>query len=85
MRRSSSSPKTADALRKTLQTLEADPALNPQDQAFVNLKHSVLQRILELQTEKVQAESAIHLVGLPADTNRHKYLAQPHTLSLLVF
>jgi hypothetical protein len=55
--------RTADVLRKTLQQLEADPAIDTHGAAFVNLKHNLMNRILELETGEARAESVIHLVN----------------------
>lgn len=54
--------KTADVLRKTIQQLENDPTIDTQGAAFVDLKCNLLNRILELETDKARAESIIHLV-----------------------
>jgi hypothetical protein len=54
--------KTADVLRKTLQQLEADPTVDTQGAAYIDLKCNLLNRILELETDKARAESVIHLV-----------------------
>ena len=55
--------KTADVLRKTIQQLEDDPTIDTQGSAFVDLKCSLLNRIIELEMGKARAESVIHLVG----------------------
>jgi len=55
--------RTADVLRKTIQTLEADPTIDKQGAAFVDLKCNLLNRIIELETGKARAESVIHLVN----------------------
>lgn len=55
--------KTADVLRKTIQQLEADPTIDTQGAAFVDLKCNLLNRIIELETGKARAESVIHLVN----------------------
>ena len=57
--------KTADALRRTLQQLEADPAVDRQDPAFISLKCALLTRILELEDKKAHVEAVIHLVESP--------------------
>ena len=62
MYRPSSNRKTADVLRKTIKDLESDPAIDPEDPAFVNLKCTLLERILKLESDKAHAESVIHLV-----------------------
>jgi len=54
--------KTADVLRKTIQQLEADPTVDTQATAFVDLKCALLHRIIELETGKAQTEARIHLV-----------------------
>ena len=54
--------KTADVLRKTLQTLEDDPTIDTHGAAFVDLKCNLLNRIIELETGKARAEAVIHLV-----------------------
>lgn len=54
--------KTADVLRKTIQQLEDDPTIDTQGSAFVDLKCTLLNRILELETGKARAESVIHIV-----------------------
>lgn len=54
--------KTADVIRKTLEQLEADPTIDTHGAAFVDLKCNLLNRILELETDKARAESVIHLV-----------------------
>lgn len=55
--------KTADVLRKTIQQLEEDPTIDTQGAAFIDLKCSLLNRILELETGKARSESVIHLVN----------------------
>jgi hypothetical protein len=65
MGRVSPSRKTADVLRKTIQQLEADPAINTQDAAFISLKCALLARILELENNKAHSEAVIHLVESP--------------------
>jgi hypothetical protein len=60
MGRVSPSRKTADVLRKTIQQLEADPAIDTQDAAFISLKCALLARILELENNKAHAEAVIH-------------------------
>ena len=55
--------RTADVLRKTIQQLENDPTIDTQGSAFVDLKCSLLNRIIELETGKARAESVIHLVN----------------------
>lgn len=62
MGRVSSHRKTAAVLRKTLAELEADPTIDTQDPAFINLKCTLLNRILELETGKARVEAVIHLV-----------------------
>lgn len=62
MARKPFSGRTADVLRKTIQQLEADPTIDPQDPAFVNLKCALLNRILQAETGQARAESGIHLV-----------------------
>ena len=57
--------KTADVLRRTIQQLEADPAIDTQDPAFISLKCALLTRILELENDKAHAEAVIHLVESP--------------------
>ena len=57
-----SNRKTAEALRKTLQHLESDPAVDSQEPAFVNLKCYVLQRMLELEYDTAETQASIHLV-----------------------
>lgn len=54
--------KTAEVLRKTIQQLEDDPTIDTQGSAFVDLKCSLLNRIIELETDKARSESVIHLV-----------------------
>ena len=54
--------KTADVLRKTIEQLEADPTVDTNSAAFVDLKCALLNRILELETGKARAEAVIHLV-----------------------
>ena len=54
--------KTADVLRKTIQQLENDPTIDTKGAAFVDLKCNLLNRILELETDKARSESVIHLV-----------------------
>ncbi len=54
--------KTADVLRKTIQQLEADPTIDTHTNAFVDLKCTLLNRILEIEANKARAESVIHLV-----------------------
>jgi hypothetical protein len=63
MGRQTSFRKTADILRKTIQQLEADPTIDTQGTAFVDLKCNLLSRIIELETGKARAESVIHLVN----------------------
>jgi len=63
MGRQTSFRKTADILRKTIQQLEADPTIDTQGTAFVDLKCNLLNRIIELETDKARAESVIHLVN----------------------
>jgi hypothetical protein len=57
--------KTADVLRRTLEQLEADPTVDTQTPAFIDLKCTLLSRILELETGKALSESVIHLVDSP--------------------
>lgn len=66
MGRVASNRKTAAALRKTLQQLEADPSLNPQDPSFVNLKCSLLQRISDKELDKSPNPASIHVLDPPA-------------------
>jgi hypothetical protein len=78
MGRVSPNRKTAEALRRTLQQLEADPAVDRQDPAFISLKCALLARILELENNKAHAEAVIHLVespeaeGIEAETSGKK-------------
>ncbi|WP_109486235.1 hypothetical protein [Occallatibacter savannae] len=53
---------TAEALRKTLQSLEDDPTVNTSDPAYVTLKADILKRILELEVAKAETKSRIHVV-----------------------
>lgn len=62
MGRISSNRKTADVLRKTIRDLESDPTIDTNDVSFVNLKCSLLQRILQLENDKAHAEAVIHLI-----------------------
>ncbi|WP_162601621.1 hypothetical protein [Occallatibacter savannae] len=55
--------KTADVLRRTIQQLEDDPTIDTHGAAFVDLKCNLLNRIIELETDKARAESVIHLVN----------------------
>jgi Fe-S-cluster formation regulator IscX/YfhJ len=66
MGRQTSFRKTADILRKTIQQLEADPTIDPNGTAFVDLKCNLLNRIIELETDKARSESVIHLVNSEA-------------------
>jgi hypothetical protein len=59
--------RSADVLRRTLEQLEADPTVDTQTTAFVDLKCTLLSRILELETGKARSESVIHLVDSPAE------------------
>lgn len=69
MGQASSSRKTADVLRKTISQLEADPAVDKQDPAFITLKCTLLARILELESHKAHVEAVIHLVDGPDDAD----------------
>lgn len=62
MGRQTSYRKTADVLRRTIQQLENDPTIDTHGPAFVDLKCNLLNRILELETDKARSESVIHLV-----------------------
>ncbi len=64
--------KTADILRKTIEQLEADPTVDTQANAFVDLKCTLLSRILEIEASKARAESVIHLVDGPASEDAPK-------------
>ena len=75
MGRSSSNRRTANVLRKTIKDLESDPTIDPRDPAFVNLKCTLLQRILQLENDKAHAEAVIHLID-PAEEQAQKPAAQ---------
>lgn len=62
--------KTADVLRKTIEQLEADPTIDTHTNAFVDLKCTLLNRILEIEENKARAESVIHLVDQAAASER---------------
>jgi hypothetical protein len=62
MGRESFNRRTANVLRKTIQQLEADPTVDTQDPAFVNLKCTLLNRILQAEAGMAHVESRIHLV-----------------------
>ena len=62
MGRASSSRRTAEVLRRTIEQLEADPTVDTGDRSFIDLKCSLLNRILEIETGKARTEAAIHLV-----------------------
>jgi len=62
MGRQTPSRRTAEVLRKTIQQLEKDPTIDTQGAAFVDLKCSLLHRIIELEAGKARAEAVIHLV-----------------------
>ena len=57
-----SNRRTADVLRKTIRELESDPTVDRRDPAFVNLKCTLLQRILELENDKAHAEAVMPVV-----------------------
>jgi hypothetical protein len=59
MRRTSSTPKTAGVLRKTLSQLEADPTVDAQDPDLSISKCNLLQRILDLESEKVSLTASL--------------------------
>jgi hypothetical protein len=65
MGRVSPNRKTAEALRRTIQQLEADPVIDTRDPAFISLKCALLTRILELEDKKAHVEAVIHLVESP--------------------
>jgi anthranilate phosphoribosyltransferase len=61
MRRPISNPKTAEALRKTIQHLESDPTVDPQDPAFVHLKCAVLESIMDSEIDKAETAASVQL------------------------
>ena len=73
MGRITSNRKIAEALVKTLQRLEADPSVDPNDPAFIHLKCTFLQRLMSLELDDAEARNSIHLVEAaepePADSD----------------
>ena len=65
MGRPSSNRRIAEALLKTLRHLEADTTVDPQDPAFIQLKCTLLQRLLNLEIDTAEVRSSIHLVEQP--------------------
>ena len=61
----SSNRRIAEALLKTLRHLEADTSVDPQDPAFIQLKCTLLQRLLDLEIDTAEVRSSIHLVEQP--------------------
>ena len=58
----------AQALIKTISRLEADPSIDHSDPAFIHLKCSLMQRLLNLELDSAEIRNSIHLVeALPTD------------------
>jgi hypothetical protein len=68
MGRVNSNRKTAEALRKTIRQLESDPTVDSTDPAFVQLKCTLLQRLIDYETDTAEALAHIHLVE-PIETD----------------
>jgi hypothetical protein len=52
----------AEGILRTIQRLEADPNVDPQQPAFIHLKCSLMKRLLCLEVDTAAVESSIHLV-----------------------
>jgi hypothetical protein len=65
MGRVKSNRKIAEALLKTLKHLESDPTVDTRDPAFMQLKCTLLQRLMSLELDTAQFQSSLHLVESP--------------------
>lgn len=66
MSRITTNLKLAAALMKTLKRLESDSSVDPHDPAFVQLKCTLLQKLMGLQVNTAEIEASLHLVPSPA-------------------
>jgi hypothetical protein len=56
----------AEGILKTIQRLEADPNVDPQEPAFIHLKCVLVRRLLSIEVDTAEIRSSIHLVERPA-------------------
>jgi hypothetical protein len=52
----------AEGVLKTIQRLEDDPNVDPEEPAFIQLKCNVVKRLLSLELDTAEIQSSIHLV-----------------------
>jgi len=77
MGRVSSNRKTAAALRRTLEQLEEDPSVDPQQPSFILLKCGLLQRLMSLhchtalEVHTADEQSTLHQVESPEPCPEH--------------
>jgi hypothetical protein len=62
MGRVQSNRKIAEALLKTLKHLESDPTVDAHDPAFIQLKCTLIQRLMSLEVNTAEIRSPLHLV-----------------------
>jgi hypothetical protein len=50
----------AEGLLKTIQRLESDPNVDPQESVFINLKRIMVKRLLTLEDGAAEIRASIH-------------------------
>ena len=65
MSRAKTNRALAEGILKTIQRLESDPQVDPQEPAFIHLKCNLVQRLLTLELDTAELRGRIHLVDRP--------------------
>jgi len=66
----------AEGILRTIQRLEADPNVDPEEPAFIQLKCSLVKRLLGLEVDTATVESSIHLVERDSQTSSDSVRAE---------
>ena len=66
----------AEGILRTIQRLEADPNVDPEEPAFIQLKCSLVKRLLGLEVDTATVESSIHLIERDSPTSSHGVRAE---------
>ena len=73
----------AEGILKTIQRLETDPNVDPQEPAFIQLKCALVHRLLSLEVDSAEIQSRIHLVECPAKEHDEPVQAREKCNSVL--
>ena len=73
----------AEGILKTIQRLERDPNVDPQEPAFIQLKCALVHRLLSLEVDSAEIQSRIHLVECPAKEHDEPVEARGKRTSVL--